>query len=119
MRSTIKSIQDGHEVDWETTPGPFEVDAFFEPDVEQYAYLQEMLGEMLGIGAWRYPHKDEEVLGISPCFVVPKLKEGKRVGWRLCIDLRWLNFHVRKSPCKYEDVTQLPHMLEKGDWLLA
>ena len=50
---------------------------------------------------------------LSNIFTVPK-KDGTR---RLLIDLRQLNQFVKKVPFKMEDLTQIPSVLQKGDFL--
>ena len=50
---------------------------------------------------------------LSNIFTVPK-KDGTR---RPVIDLRQLNQFVKKVPFKMEDLTQIPSVLQKGDFL--
>lgn len=55
----------------------------------------------------------------SPAFLVGKFREGRRVGWRLIVDLRFLNTHLHDRSCRYETLAQLKGLIKKGSWLAS
>jgi hypothetical protein len=48
-------------------------------------------------------------------FLVPK----KFGGWRLCVDLRYINEHVRKYVCRFESLKALQSLAKKGYYMVS
>ena len=89
-----------------TPPTPFKLSRPEERLVDQE------IKELLKKGAIEVVEHTESQF-LSNIFTVPK-KDGTR---RPVIDLRQLNQFVKKVPFKMEDLTQIPSVLQKGDFL--
>ena len=78
---------------------------------EDRAWLRDEARRCIATGAWSPARCTRWV---SRCFVVTH--NGKR---RLVIDLRWLNEHMPRRPCRFESLARLRRMLRRGDWLFS
>jgi len=54
---------------------------------------------------------------VTRAFLVPK--PGRKDAWRLVVDLRWVNSHLRKLTCRFETLKRLSRMAQKGDWMVS
>ena len=75
-------------------------------------YLYRERDRCLDKGAWEPAATTEFV---SPGHLVTK----KGGGWRVVIDLRYLNTFVKATPCKYDSLKILEHLARTGDWMFS
>lgn len=54
---------------------------------------------------------------VTRAFLVPK--PGRTDAWRLVIDLRWVNQHLRRLRCRYETLRRLSSLAREGDWMVS
>ncbi|XP_065902073.1 uncharacterized protein [Dysidea avara] len=80
---------------------------------EQQSVLQEEVSKLREKGAV-HPVQQSEAHIISPIFVVPK----SGGGWRLIIDLRYLNSHIVPPHFKMEGLYMLPSIISQG-WFMV
>jgi hypothetical protein len=82
------------------------------PKREHISPLRLLIADLLSQGTLG---PAESVDFVSHCRLEPK-KDGS---YRLIVDLRHVNEHLRSSSCKYESAGALVEMLAQGDWMFS
>ena len=112
----VSWIADGYRLPWaRAPPQPFNMGTSCRrADAAQRAFLATEVERLTSIGAIKPAicHKY-----VSRAFLVPK--PGQKGKWRLIIDLRPVNRHLRHLSCRYETLRRLCRMARKGDWCLS
>jgi hypothetical protein len=83
------------------------------PKWEHQSPLREMIGELLVQGTLA---PTNIVDFVSHCRLEPKKEKGT---YRLIVNLRNVNEHLRTSRCYYESTLVLIQMLEQDDWMFS
>ncbi|CAG9465837.1 unnamed protein product [Pedinophyceae sp. YPF-701] len=122
----LRWISRGVEVDWGPLGPPGAHDeAEMDLDAEQLAWWRGSPGDESGgeearltqAGAFRALRPGERMpTVISGAFLVPKMTDGVRTGWRLVINLKWLNTWCRPLRCRFESLGTLRRISERGDY---
>ena len=107
----LRWLHEGVRCEWvDAPPAPFHHGVSLVAP-EDRGWLRDEVRRCLATGAWS-PARCRR--WVSRCFVVTH--NGKR---RLVIDLRWLNEHMPRRPCRFESLARLRRMLRRGDWLFS
>jgi hypothetical protein len=78
---------------------------------EQRAFLATELQRLKDVGA---VEDAVTTRWVSRAFLVPKPK-----GWRLVVDLRHINTHLRRLSCRFETLKNLARTVAKGDYMFS
>lgn len=81
---------------------------------QQTDYLRPELQRLFNTGALEPATSDRYV---TRCFLVPK--PGQPNKWRLVIDLRYVNLHLRKQSTRMETLKSLRHLAQSEDYLFS
>lgn len=84
-----------------------------QPPAER-AWLLTELQRLLDSGALEPATSDRYV---TRAFLVPK--PGQAGKWRLVVDLRWVNTHLRKQSLRMETLKSLKHLAQAGDYCFS
>ena len=104
-------IQFGHKLPWIKRPNRFH-HGMFKTNPQQRSAWLDLKAKYLQNGAI----KQSDCTGFtSRAFLVPK----KFGGWRLCVDLRYINEHVRKYVCRFESLKALQSLAQKGYFMVS
>ena len=115
----ISWLLDGYRLPWaRAPPRPFNLGVSCrKADAEQRAWLVEEVARLQNIGAIRPATTFKYV---SKAFLVRKpTAVGRPRKWRLIIDLRPINRHLRALSCRYETLRRLCTMAREGDWMVS
>ena len=105
-------IEDGVGIDWAGgPPAPFHHGGCAVPP-EAAADWRALVSRLLLVGGIEYA-LDERF--VSRAFLVPK----KNGGWRLVVDLRWLNSHCVKQSVQYETLKSLRRFAMRNAWMVS
>ena len=117
--TVLSWLRDGYVLPWSgDVPLPFnQGKSLRNLTEEQNASKQKLTQKLFDCGAFE-PATDSRF--ISKAFLVPKkTAPGEPKKWRLVVDLRWINLHLRRSRCAYETLKRLHHLARPGDWLFS
>ena len=107
----VDYITQGHKLPWTHSPAKFHHGTFKVPPKQKEAW-QDLKQKYLQNGAI----KQSNCTGYtSRAFLVPK----KNGGVRLCVDLRYINQHVRKYNCRYESLKSLQSLAKQGYYMVS
>ena len=107
-------IRDGVRLNFKggRAPAPFDMANYDELTPEQKVFMDAEVERMVAVGAWEDTSDADYV---SPMFLVPK----KGGGWRLVVDLRWLNEHCEERTCAYESLKAVRRLARQGDFMFS
>ena len=105
-------IEDGVGIDWaDGPPAPFHHGGCAVPPAAA-ADWHALVSRLLLVGGIEYA-LDERF--VSRAFLVPK----KNGGWRLVVDLRWVNSHCAKQSVQYETLKSLRRFAMRNAWMVS
>jgi Reverse transcriptase (RNA-dependent DNA polymerase) len=105
-------IEEGVGIDWvDGPPAPFHHGGCAVPP-DAAGDWDALVSRLLLVGGLEYA-LDERF--VSRAFLVPK----KNGGWRLVVDLRWLNSHCVKQSVQYETLKSLRRFAMRNAWMVS
>ena len=111
-RKVQRWIREGVTPEFKRTPRPFHLGVSCETATPaQRAFLLQEKERLISVGAWEKATCKKYV---SRAFLVPKPG-----GWRLVVDLRWLNQHCKDFGFRYETLKVLSTTARKGDYFFS
>ena len=99
-------------------PEPFDEGAYPLKSPEEHAAWRTIRAEYLSSGAI-VKADPGPTSRISRAFLVEKGREGGVMKYRLCVDLRRVNHHLRKVGLRYEKLRDFGHLLKENDFLVG
>jgi len=112
----MSSIDNWYDLVWDTTPpSPREL-RNSKSSLDNQEFVTKVVSEMLVAGAVTTLPSGVLPTVISPLGVVPKPNSKKL---RLVVNMKYVNMHLSKRVLKFEGLSDLTDMAEKGDWSVA
>ena len=111
--TVLRWIAEGVHVQFAKPLSPFHFKPYDDLTQEQTSWLAAEKQRLFALGAWE-PAQCQDY--VSPCFLVPKKEAGQ---WRLVVDLRHVNAHCVPFPCRYETLSTVQQLCQRGDYLLS
>ena len=110
-------LRDGYRLPWaRERPRPFHQGVSCKGATPaQQQFLRTELQRLVDAGAVEAAPDDARY--VTRAFLVPK--PGRKDSWRLVIDLRWVNQHLRRQRCRYETLRRLSSLARDGDWMIS
>jgi hypothetical protein len=115
-KEVIRWLRCGYALPWAgAPPAPFDHGVSLgRLTPEEEACKLALAQQLFDCGAWEMGTSTQYV---SQARLVPK--PGQPGKWRLIVDLRWINLHLRQSRFCYESLKALHHLAAPGDWMFS
>jgi len=118
-KEVLRWLREGYRLPWAgAPPAPFHQGVSLRNVTpEQQESKRALVQKLFDVGAFEQARCGDYV---SKAFLVPKATPpGAPKKWRLVVDLRWVNLHLRRSRCAYETLRRLHHLARPGDWMFS
>ncbi len=109
-------IDNGYDLVWDLHPPTLGELRNSKSSIDHHKFVTKAVAEMLEAGAVSILPSGTVPFVVSPLGVVPKPRSDKL---RLVVNMKYVNEHLAKRVFKFEGLSNLSDMAEKGDWSVA
>jgi len=108
----ISWIQHGYRLPFVKDLPPFSQSEWVPSTQEESQALRQMLQDLLSLGVLKPVH-------VARYISRARLEPKSSGGFRLVVDLRFVNAHLKPQPVHYEDLGTLPQMIQPDDFMFS